>query len=108
MYHLGSFLDYHQKRHSEYTYYISLEKSNHTRFMFIHDGQTLIRLMSILKNFCVLSNFNTTYEILEFIGSGHFAEVFSVKNKVTEQLFAAKIFQKQTEKFQKIQVFYKI
>ena len=104
MFHFGSFLDDHKKRHSEYTYYICFKKFNRSKYFYIEDGQVFIRLMSLLKKYCILINFNSNYEIIEFLGSGHFAEVFSVKNRATEQIFAAKIFQKTNEKFLKNQV----
>ncbi len=104
MFHFGSFNDDHKRRHSEYTYYICFKKFNRSKYFYIEDGQVFLGLASMLKKYCILSNFNSNYEIIEFLGSGHFAEVFSVKKRASEQLFAAKIFLKTNKKFQKNQV----
>jgi serine/threonine protein kinase len=104
MFSLSSFLDDREKKHPDFVYYIKFKKAYKQKVFFLNDGQTFAKLINILKKYCILQKFNANYEILEFLGSGHFAEVFSVKNKNNNQLFAAKIFQKSSEKIAKNQV----
>jgi len=68
---------------------------------FIEKKENFSALFEILKRFCVLSAFSTEYQILDLLGQGHFAEVYSIINKSTNQKLAAKIFNKETEKFSK-------
>lgn len=101
---MGSCLDSHQKRNPDYSFYFTFEKANISKFFFLNDYHTFEKIMAILKNYCIMRNFNKKYEIIQYLGRGHFAEVFSAKNKANKQIYAVKIFQKKTEKFQKNQV----
>ena len=78
-----------------------MEKSQKHWMFFLEDQNTFNKLLEILKKLCVLINFSSDYEISGFLGKGHFAEVYSVKRRETEKLFAAKIFKKQSDIFQK-------
>ena len=64
-----------------------------------NDPKIYSEFVLALKNFCVLENFTQNYELLQFLGAGHFADVYLAKNKITDQLFAAKIIKKKDEKF---------
>lgn len=84
---------------------ISLEKfSEHWRF-FIEEKKTFVGIMEILKHYCIMSDFETNYETMYFLGKGHFAQVFCVKNRKTKKMFAAKIFRKDDMFFEKNKVF---
>ena len=107
MFLLSSFLDDHKKKHLDYTYYITFKKNQRQKTFFVKDGITFAKLLTILKKYCILRNFNENYEILEFLGSGQFAEVYSTRNKNNDQIFAAKIFQKNSSKFSKNKVLFK-
>ena len=95
---------YHVKSSQEmpqlYKFMISLEKcSEHWKF-FIEEKKTYVTLMTILKNYCVMSNFEADYETMYFLGKGHFAQVFCVKNRTTKKIFAAKVFRKDDNLFE--------
>ena len=102
MYHLKS----SQEMPQLYKYMISLEKcSEHWKF-FVEEKQIYVTLMEILKNYCVMSNFENEYETMSFLGTGHFAQVFCVKNRTTKKIFAAKIFRKDDNLLEKNKVNY--
>lgn len=85
---------------------ISLEKSGNKWMFFMEEKKNYQTLIEILKKYCILSHFSSDYDIIQILGKGHFAEVFSVRKKSTNQLFAAKIFRKDSDIFQKSKVFH--
>ena len=101
MFKLGnSFIPPKEPSHKD-KHYLVFMKRNFTWMIYVEMTENFRTLYEILKGFCVLSNFSADYEILEFLGRGHFAEVYSVSNLSTNKKYAAKIFEKETEKFQK-------
>ena len=50
--------------------------------------------LSLLKRFCILSQFGLAYENVKVLGQGNFAKVFLVKKKSDQQLYATKVFDK--------------
>jgi len=103
MYHLKTYLTekMRPKNQANYKYYILLEKNEIKWFFYVEKKENFRSLFNILKKFCILSNFLMDYQIFDNLGHGHFAEVYFIINNFTKQKFAAKIFTKETEKFNK-------
>lgn len=102
--YLSSYLDDHKKKHPDFLYYFALRKGVKCRFFYINEWQKFIKIMNILKKYCILHNFYKKYEVKDFLGSGHFADVYSVKKNSEEKLYAAKIIQTNVQAFQKNKV----
>ena len=83
----------------QYKFHITLQKMENYLTLASNDPNIYSEFVLALKNFCVLENFTQNYELLQFLGAGHFADVYLAKNKITDQLFAAKIIKKKDEKF---------
>lgn len=61
--------------------------------IFSTNDETLFQTFCfILKKFCILPDFDEEYEILNELGAGYFAKVYKVQNKLSNQIFAAKVF----------------
>ena len=82
-------------------YHLMFMKNKFNWMFYVDIHENFKILYEILKSFCVLTNFSSDYEISRFLGKGHFAEVYSVTNLTTKKRFAAKIFEKDSESFQK-------
>ena len=46
----------------------------------------------VLRKFCILADFDDEYEIINELGAGYFAKVYKVRNNLSNQTFAAKMF----------------
>ena len=101
MYSMKTFLNDKIQRHPNYQNYISLERLQKSWIFFIENFDNFLKLIQVLKKLCVLTNFSIDYEIFDMLGKGHFAEVYSVKNKVNQQFYAAKIFNKESDVIKK-------
>lgn len=101
MYRLGSPMNNPKSSNQDEKKYLTFMKREFNWMIFVQNTDNFIALNEILKNFCVLSNFSLDYEILEFLGKGYFAEVYSVRNLFTKKTFAAKLFEKDSEKIKK-------
>lgn len=56
-------------------YSFRLEKFGKFHEFFLKDKKIIKRWIKILRLYCVSSNFETSYQIEETLGSGHFAKV---------------------------------
>ena len=65
----------------------------------LNDQKIYSELVQTLKKFCILEHFAQKYELLKFLGSGYFADVYLAKVRATNELFAAKIIKKTEKKF---------
>lgn len=101
MYRLGSSVTSPSESKQGEHHFLLFMKNKFNWVISVETNENFITLHEILKKFCVLSNFSTEYETLQFLGKGHFAEVYSVLNVSTRKKFAAKIMQKTSEKFKK-------
>ena len=101
MYRLGSPMNHPKSFNQDEKNYLTFMKKEFNWIIFVQNTENFIALKEILKQFCVLSNFSLDYEILEFLGKGYFAEVYSVRNLLTKKIFAAKMFEKDSEKNKK-------
>ena len=101
MYRLGSQINNPKSSNQDEKNYLIFMKKEFNWIIFVQNTDDFIVLNEILKNFCVLPNFSLDYEILEILGKGYFAEVYSVRNLFTKKTFAAKMFEKDSEKFKK-------
>ena len=84
---------------SKKQYYITFKKGNFNWTFSVALQQTFKALFEILKKLCVLSNFSSDFKILELLGKGHFATVYSVENVWNQKIFAAKFLEKRSDKF---------
>ena len=99
MYYIDDSDSKKQNIDSKKQYCITLKKGNFNWKFSVALQQTFKALSEILKKFCVLSNFSSDFKILNLLGKGHFAEVYSVENIWTRKIFAAKFLEKRSEKF---------
>lgn len=67
------FYDNEKKMH---IYVFRLEKFGKFHEFFLKDRKITNRWIQTLKLYCISSDFDIKYELLEEIGSGHFAKVF--------------------------------
>ena len=81
------------------THYLTFMKNKFNLMVYVEKEEDFAELFTILKKYCILSNFSSTYEILEFLGKGHFAEVYSVVNISNKKKFAAKLIETECESF---------
>ena len=90
MYHLNIFK--FKEKHLKFC--LALQKFGSCN-IFSTDDETLFqKFVGILKKFCILSDFDGDYDTLNELGEGYFAKVYKVRNKVSHEIFAAKIFRK--------------
>ena len=68
---------------SEFSNMISLTKFKNSIFIGTNDNQLFADFVLILKQFCILDNFSQEYEMLDLLGSGHFAHVYLVRHKAS-------------------------
>jgi len=88
----------------KYPYQIVFEKFEKHCILFLKEKNDFASLFQTLKRYCVLSSFSLDYEIIKSLGKGHFAEVFLMEKRNTGKKYAVKIFQKDTEAFNKNKV----
>jgi len=89
---------------SDFAFLITLQKSDNYLTFGISDTVLFRDFYDILKKLCILDGFHSHYDVIETLGSGHFASVFLVHHKETSEKFAAKIFQKNNEDFKQNKV----
>ena len=94
------------KENLEYPFLITLEKGENYFVIGTPDILLFKGLLESLKKFCVLEGFYQEYDIIEKLGSGHFASVYLVKHKETGKKFAAKVIKKNSSEFQKTMVIF--
>lgn len=104
MYYLKSFLSHPQKIHPNFPYYVCLEKNKKVWIFYLESEGKLVNCVNFLRQFCVLSSFYEDYKIGKPLGVGHFAKVFLVEKKKSNELFAAKIIERCSEFFTKNEV----
>ena len=107
-YYLKSFLNDGKKRHPSYSFYILLEKNEKNFLFFVQLKETFQTLLGILRRFCILTDFLAHYVTFKLLGEGHFAEVISVRDKMTDEMRAVKILKKNRKEFDvnKVRHFY--
>ena len=49
----------------------------------------------MIKKYSVLTEFEEDYEVIEGLGSGHFATVYKIKSTVNDMFYAAKVIEKE-------------
>jgi len=86
------------------SYVIKLQKNGTLISFSTCDKNLHEELTQKLKKVCILHDFSGNYEILDHLGTGHFAQVFLSKNYKTSQNFAAKIIKKSAKDFKKQKV----
>lgn len=86
-------------------YVVSLERNGNNWVFFVDNQKIYFNLVEILRKYCVLSDFSSDFETNQILGKGHFAEVFSVREKKTQKCFAAKIIKKEGDGYEKSKVF---
>ena len=86
-----------RKPNGDKCYFLNFMKGKFNWMLYLVSQENFKALFEILKKFCVLSNFSDDFEMLGFLGKGHFAEVHSVEKISTKKKFAAKFFKKGSE-----------
>ena len=71
----------YDKPNETHAYVFRLEKFGKFHEFFLKDKKIINKWIQILKLYCISSDFDHQYEILEQIGSGHFAKVFIILQK---------------------------
>lgn len=104
MYKVKSYLSDPQRVHPDLIYYVAFQKDDKLWLFYLETENQLVDLIKILKKTCVFNHFYDDYKTLNLLGKGHFAKVFSAKNIKTNEIFAAKIFNKNSEVFLKNKV----
>ena len=104
MYVLEAFVTSDQQTYGEKKNFLLFTKFSTKWKCYVDQKPKFFQLLQILRKYCVLTDFSKNYEIVKFLGQGHFAEVYSVENFETKQKFAAKIFKKNSEVFSKSSV----
>jgi hypothetical protein len=80
----------YDKENEMHVYVFRLEKFGKFHEFFLKDKKIILKWIQILKLYCVSSDFDHQYEILEKVGSGHFAKVllfFYIIKKAQNSLF---------------------
>jgi len=55
--------------------WFSLEKFNHRHEFFSNKQNTITKFISVLKLYCISTDFQSNYKILEVLGKGNFSQV---------------------------------
>lgn len=85
---------------NNFPYFITLDKNSHKWTFFLEDKDLFERTVEILRKYCFLFTFSENYEKLQVVGKGSFSTVFAVKNKMNNQLFAGKFFNKKSPNYE--------
>lgn len=67
--------DFYDKERKIRVFIFRLQKFGKVHEFYVKDKKVYNKLLQILRLYCVSGDFDTNYEIVEKIGSGHFANV---------------------------------
>ena len=68
----------YDKENEMHVYVFRLEKFGKFHEFFLKDKKIINRWIQILKLYCISTDFDHQYEVLEKLGSGHFAKVYII------------------------------
>ena len=88
-----------------HSFLIKMQK-NDSFVIFSSDNNSLSKEFALkLRKCCLLHDFSETYQKLDLLGSGHFANVYLAKHKTSSKDYAAKIIRKGSKEFEKQRVY---